>query len=211
MTPTRVFVVASSPLVRAGLRSMLAEAAADIEVVGTGAPDDSGVEALLSSAEVVLVSEDSLRGEDFGIPQPNAATDEPRAMILLTEDENVALRLKNLSLSGWGVMPAEASPEELAAAIAAVSRGLVVLPSALAEPLLEGSPAAGEAPEPLTAREGEVLELLSRGLANKSIARELSISEHTVKFHVSSIYSKLEVRSRAEAVSRGARLGLIRL
>jgi DNA-binding NarL/FixJ family response regulator len=52
---------------------------------------------------------------------------------------------------------------------------------------------------------------LSRGLANKSIARELSVSEHTVKFHVSSIYSKLQVQTRAEAVSCGARLGLLRL
>jgi len=65
--------------------------------------------------------------------------------------------------------------------------------------------------EALTARESEVLELLSRGLPNKLIARRLQISEHTVKFHVSSIYAKLGASSRTDAVSRGVRRGLITL
>ena len=65
--------------------------------------------------------------------------------------------------------------------------------------------------ETLTAREREVLELLSRGLPNKLIARRLQISEHTVKFHVSSIYAKLGASSRTDAVSRGVRRGLITL
>ncbi|MGZ6367458.1 MAG: response regulator transcription factor [Ktedonobacteraceae bacterium] len=65
--------------------------------------------------------------------------------------------------------------------------------------------------ESLTAREREVLELLSRGLPNKLIARRLQISEHTVKFHVSSIYAKLGASSRTDAVSRGVRRGLITL
>ena len=65
--------------------------------------------------------------------------------------------------------------------------------------------------EALTVREREVLELLSRGLPNKLIARRLQISEHTVKFHVSSIYAKLGASSRTDAVSRGVRRGLITL
>ena len=65
--------------------------------------------------------------------------------------------------------------------------------------------------EALTAREREVLELLSRGLPNKLIARRLQISEHTVKFHVSSIYAKLGASSRTDAVSRGVRMGFITL
>ena len=65
--------------------------------------------------------------------------------------------------------------------------------------------------ESLTAREREVLELLSRGLPNKLIARRLQISEHTVKFHVSSIYAKLGASSRTDAVSRGVRRGFITL
>jgi DNA-binding NarL/FixJ family response regulator len=76
---------------------------------------------------------------------------------------------------------------------------------------LAEAPAAEELTEPPTAREGEVLGLLARGLSNKQIARELGISEHTVKFHISSLYAKLGVGNRAEAVSRGARHGLISL
>jgi DNA-binding NarL/FixJ family response regulator len=64
---------------------------------------------------------------------------------------------------------------------------------------------------PLTERESEVLSLLSKGLANKQIAVELGISEHTVKFHVSSIYTKLNVTNRTEAVRAGLRGGWIAL
>ena len=69
----------------------------------------------------------------------------------------------------------------------------------------EGLPA----PESLTAREGEVLELLAEGLSNRRVAERLGISEHTVKFHVTSIYGKLGASSRAELIRRAARRGLI--
>jgi DNA-binding NarL/FixJ family response regulator len=65
--------------------------------------------------------------------------------------------------------------------------------------------------DPLTDREMEVLQLIAQGLANKQIAANLSISEHTVKFHVSSIYTKLGVGNRTEAVRMGVRRGLILL
>ena len=102
--------------------------------------------------------------------------------------------------------------QELGAAVAAVAQGLTVLPKTLAERLLdEPAAAVEELSEPLTSRESEVLGLVGHGLSNKMIARELHISEHTVKFHISSIYSKLGVSNRAEAVSQGARHGLISL
>lgn len=65
--------------------------------------------------------------------------------------------------------------------------------------------------EPLTARERDVLEWLALGLSNRAIATRLGISEHTVKFHVTSIYGKLAVSSRAEAIRRAVRRGLITL
>ena len=65
--------------------------------------------------------------------------------------------------------------------------------------------------EPLTAREMEVIQLMAQGLANKQIALALGISEHTVKFHLSSLYAKLGISSRTEAVKRGIELGLISL
>jgi DNA-binding NarL/FixJ family response regulator len=81
------------------------------------------------------------------------------------------------------------------------------------ELLTFGWPAASaEAPglaEELTPREREVLQLLAEGLANKAIAQQLTISEHTVKFHVNAIMSKLGAQSRTAAVVRATRLGLV--
>ena len=109
------------------------------------------------------------------------------------------------SARAWGILPADASADELCAAVHALSNGLIVGTSELLfesehEPLQRG---------PLTERESEVLGLLSTGLANKQIAAALGISEHTVKFHVSSIYTKLNVTSRTEAVREGLRSGWI--
>ncbi len=109
-------------------------------------------------------------------------------------------------------MPVGATSVELQAAVTAVAQGFVVLPVAFSEQ----RPAVGtlnlsSSEEALTNREREVLELVSQGLSNKLIARRLQISEHTVKFHISSISTKLGASSRTDAVSRGIRRGLITL
>lgn len=209
MTPTRVFVVAPTPTLRAGLRSMLGSVeAADLLVVGEAGfsvgpvPDPS-----LSEADVVLVADEELLEETA----LSVSEDGTQSVLLLSEDEGVASRLRALALRGWGVVPPDAPSEELGAAVAAVAQGLAVLPKSLAERLLDEPAAVEELSEPLTARESEVLDLLGHGLSNKMIARHLHISEHTVKFHISSLYSKLDVSNRAEAVSQGARHGLISL
>ena len=208
MTPSvRVFLAAPTPVVRAGLRSVLTGASdsADLRVVGEAAGDVASAEPVPPEADVVLVAdEDLLEGLEL-------TNDGTQALVLLSEDDHAVAALRSLPLRGWGLIPPDAAPEELGAAIGAVARGLIVFPEALGERLL-GEPAAAEEPlEPLTGREREVLELLSRGLPNKLIARELGISEHTVKFHVSSVFVKLGASSRAEAVALGARLGLITL
>ena len=209
MTPTRVFVVAPTPMARAGLRSMLASVeGVGVEVVGeSGPPADSTPEPALSASEVVLVADEDLL-EEAALAVSEGGT---QGLVLLSEEEGAAARLRALPLRGWGVVPPDAPPEELGAAVAAVAQGLVVLPKAMAEGALAGVSAAEELSEPPTAREGEVLGLLARGLSNKQIARELHISEHTVKFHISALYAKLGVGNRAEAVSQGARHGLISL
>jgi DNA-binding NarL/FixJ family response regulator len=193
---------------RAGLRSMLAAVeAADLLVVGE-AGLFSGPVPPLSGADVVLVADEELLEETA----LSVSEDGTQSLLLLSEDEDTASRLRTLSLRGWGVVPPDAPSEELGAAVSAVAQGLTVLPKTLAERLLdEPAAAVEELSEALTTRESEVLGLLGRGLSNKMIARELHISEHTVKFHISSIYSKLGVSNRAEAVSQGARHGLISL
>ena len=207
MTPTRVFVVAPTPTLRAGLRSMLAAVeGADLLVVGEAGA--SGPEPRLSEADVVLVADEGWLEETA----LSASGEGTQSLLLLSEDEDATSRLRALSPRGWGIVPPDAPSEELGAAVVAVAQGLTVLPKDLADRLLEERAAAvEELSEPLTGRESEVLGLLGGGLSNKMIARELHISEHTVKFHISSLYSKLGVSNRAEAVSQGARHGLISL
>jgi DNA-binding NarL/FixJ family response regulator len=205
MTSTRVFVAASTPVTRAGLRSMLdGVEGIDVRVVGeTASPTDPSA---LSEADVVLLADEEL------LEEAAVAEDGTQALVLISEDDHAVPRLRALPLRGWGIVPPDAPPEELAAAVSAAAHGLIALPKPLTARLLRGSSASvEELSEPLTPREREVLELLGRGLSNRLIAQELHISEHTVKFHISSLYAKLEVSNRAEAVSQGARHGLISL
>jgi len=205
---TRVLIAAPTPALRAGLRALVS--AADIEIVGEvavlGAPEVD-----MSAVDVVLVADvELLAGATRAI-----GAEAQLAILALADDSHAAELLRGLPLVGWGILPPDASPAELQTAIHTVAQGLVVLPAGLIEQLLRqrGPIAALAQPpaEPLTAREREVLQLVSQGLSNKLIARELQVSEHTVKFHVSSIFAKLGAASRTEAISRGARQGLITL
>jgi DNA-binding NarL/FixJ family response regulator len=202
----RVFVVAPTPFSSTGLRSILesAEVGADVLVVGEA---DSVVELVPPGADVVVVAGDDPLEEAARV----VAEEGTQAILLLSEDDRSVPVLREFAPRGWGVVSPDAPPEELSAAIVAVIQGLVVLPRALTGRLLRGQEVVEEPSEPLTAREREVLGLLGQGLSNKMIARDLQISEHTVKFHVSSIYAKLGAASRTEAVGLGARLGLISL
>jgi DNA-binding NarL/FixJ family response regulator len=114
-----------------------------------------------------------------------------------------------------GILPPWCSDYEIRAAIAAAADGLIVLHPDFAERGLAVSPPplreAGPVGEALSPREHEILQLLAAGLGNKQVAAQLKISEHTVKFHVNSIFNKLNASSRAEAVAIGARRGLILL
>jgi len=207
-----VFIIASAPTMRVGLRTVLTTG--EIQVIGeasTPAEFTGG----LAEIDVVVVADEEWLQE----LQPAVAEREMPALVVLSSDNHRLLPLMNmLSPHGWGVVPPDASTGQLQAAVSAVAQGLIVLSTTQAEHMLEQQRAIefndidptlpGEA---LTTREREVLELLSQGLPNKLIARKLQISEHTVKFHVSSIYAKLGATSRTDAVSRGVRRGLITL
>jgi two-component system, NarL family, response regulator YdfI len=115
-----------------------------------------------------------------------------------------------------GVLPAWATDREIQVALEAVATGLLILHGDVVEhsaakpnpSLVSAAEVHAESPSP---REREVLNLLAAGLGNKEIASQLKISDHTVKFHVTSIFNKLRVSSRAEAVAMGIRRGLIAL
>ena len=205
---TRVLVASPTPLLRAGLHTMLATP--DLQVVGEAATPEQLANAL-SGVEVVVVSAAlwSAAARLLGAePAP--------ALIVLSDDERLVNTLRGLPLRSWGLVPPDATAAELQAAVTAAAQGLIVLAQPLGERLLGGRVAVSALPaeggdEPLTSREHEVLDLLGQGLSNKQIARRLGISEHTVKFHVSALYAKLGATSRTDAVSRGARRGLITL
>lgn len=205
----RVFVIAPTPMMQAGLRTMLT--GTEVQAVGASSIADAA-STELAEIDVIVVDETLL--EDVGRTLTNIGL---IALVVLTDNiERSLALLRSLSLRSWSVVPLNATAAQLQAAVAAVAQGFVVLPSAYSVQLYEQRPAAnavmlGVVDESLTAREREVLELVSQGLSNKLIARRLQISEHTVKFHISSISTKLGAASRTDAVSRGVRLGLITL
>lgn len=111
----------------------------------------------------------------------------------------------------WGrglraILPRQAGEAEVETALTAVSQGLVVTHPDFLTPL----PNAPET-SPLSGREQEVLAFLALGRSNKEIAAQMTISEHTVKFHLASIFQKLQASNRSEAVAQGLRRGLVRV
>jgi two-component system nitrate/nitrite response regulator NarL len=107
-----------------------------------------------------------------------------------------------------GVLAPDATAEQLDAALRAVFAGLVVRSATIPE--ARGFAPADDMPL-LTPREREILGLIGEGLSNKSMARRLGISVHTVKFHLEALFLKLDATSRAEAVTKGLRGGVIEL
>lgn len=210
MSELRVTIIADDPLARAGLAGLIATL------------DDCRVVDQLSSAHGRAALLDPDRQDvilwDLGWdPEPGLAdlanVDEAGVPVLALapggEDEGEVVR------SAWaagaaGVLLRNVVPERLLAGLRAVAVGLTVWEPALAAALLPtGETDADNLVEPLTHREAEVLQLLAEGLPNKTIARRLGISDHTVKFHVNAILGKLQAQSRTEAVVRATRLGLV--
>jgi DNA-binding NarL/FixJ family response regulator len=193
-----VLLNVSSPALRAGLRALLSSDQT-IKVVNDSLEEDD----LRSETDVVIASTTHASFPGSEPDSPSSA-----ATLLLSDDPPNVGEMRR-SFRAWGVLPADVSGEELIAAVHALSQGLIVGTSTL---LFESESESGPlAHGPLTERESEVLDLLAKGMANKQIAVALGISEHTVKFHVSSIYTKLNVTNRTEAVREGLRGGWIAL
>ena len=152
--------------------------------------------------------------DDF---HPAELADAAIARVLLVREAELAdaiAGMRSNRTSIRGVLPEWSSRSEICAALEAAAQGLLVLHPDFAENSLvrPRSPAARglrETAGALSPREREVLNLLAAGSGNKQIAAQLDISAHTVKFHVTSIFNKLNASSRAEAVAIGARRGLI--
>jgi NarL family two-component system response regulator YdfI len=206
---TRVKVVASSPVVRAGLEALLREDPRFV-VLSSGGVPLPGARAQDSTADVVLM-EVASANKLATLAQPRHG--EGPATVLLADDLGRAELQRILHAGVQAVLRRDATGPEIIAAIEAAAAGLTVLSSDEMDALLPSAletGAAGIIPdEPLSVREQEVLAMMAEGLGNKEIATRLKISEHTVKFHVSSILAKLRAATRGEAVARGIREGLV--
>ncbi|MGC3997637.1 MAG: response regulator transcription factor [Anaeromyxobacter sp.] len=197
MTPLGILVVSPDPLARAGLAARVA-ARPELALAGEAGPAEAARVAAARAPDAVLW--------DLGPGAAGPASLPAGApVVALAADEAAAGAA--LRAGARGVLGRGAAPEALSAALRAAVAGLRALDPALTDPFLR-PPEAGAA-EPLTPREREVLALLAEGLANKVIAARLGISQHTAKFHVNAILAKLGVDSRAEAIVRAARLGLV--
>jgi DNA-binding NarL/FixJ family response regulator len=125
--------------------------------------------------------------------------------------------LDALTSGARAILPRSADDEEIAAAIHVVDRGLAVVPRHILDAFVAAGATntpfrnSGVTRAPLTPRELEVLSSMADGASNKTIARRLGISAHTVKFHVAAILAKLDADSRTEAVTKAAQLGLVML
>jgi len=135
------------------------------------------------------------------------------ALVLLLGQQEPLWNARALRYGVRAILDREANADEICAAIDAAHQGMVVLEPALAAEM--ATRVRSELPPltfgELTAREVEVLRLLAEGRSNKELAAQLEVSDHTVKFHISSILDKLGAASRTEAVTLGVRKGLIAL
>jgi len=200
----RVTIVSPNVALRIGLRELLGRQS-NIKVVGETVDLESVNEIETEVAVLASVSSAHLLESKGAF-----------AILFLTDDVDSIRPILNSNARAWGVLSPDATEDELAAAVHAVGEGLWVGAPSLMQSLIRLSgrreSSSAESPiEQLTAREMEVIQLMAQGLANKQIALSLGISEHTVKFHLSSLYTKLGISSRTEAVKRGIELGLISL
>ena len=200
---TRVLVLSPSPVARAGLESLLRNSAGVIEVVGSAA---SWSEYSGEDPDVILA--DWENGDELSSEISDGAPE--AALVVMADDPGLPGIAEALRSGVRAVLSRHSSASQIVAAIEAAAAGFVVLqPGDLDGLLINPQPAS--LAEPLTPREVEVLGMVAEGQSNKSIAHRLGISEHTVKFHVTSIMGKLNAGSRTEAVTQGIRQGLIML
>lgn len=202
-----VFVIAPYPSLRAGLRALI-EQTPGLAVMADAPDDELDTH---GTPDVLVIDVDS---DQPGLLD-RLTTRYSDAALLLLLDSPASYRTMTPADRATAVLLKEAGAVEIGAAIHAALQGLVVLDPAIANDLAtqrpSNTPRGGNEDEigPLTERERQVLELLALGLPNKTIAMELGISEHTAKFHVGAIMSKLSAASRTEAVAIAARRGLL--
>jgi DNA-binding NarL/FixJ family response regulator len=210
MAPQLLLAVASrSPLVRAGLAAGLG--AREGVLVVLAAESFAALRAAsFGGAEVVVVDLGDA-GEGSDTADPAFGVEGPRVVVLAEAGDE---RIGEWLIDGCSVLPKGASSAQIAAAAQAARAGLVATPPAFAADALRFERVGERRSVPpgfdaLTPRERQVLVEMSHGLGNREIGGALGISAHTAKFHVAQIIAKLDAQSRAHAVAKALRAGLV--
>ncbi len=201
----RVALVDDHPVVRAGMRALV-EGQDDLSVVGEASDAHSAVQ-LVAAIRPDVVLMDLNLGAGPGGAEATArlrALAEPPQILVLTTYDTEADIMSAIEAGAAGYLLKDAPPEDLFRAIRGTARGETILAPAVAARLMRRSGPL------LTEREVEILGLLATGGSNREIARSLFVSEATVKSHLSHIYTKLEVDTRAAAVARAIEQRIIR-
>jgi DNA-binding NarL/FixJ family response regulator len=206
--PIRILLVDDHAVVRAGIRQFL-EQAADIQVVAEASSGEEALRLLESQHPDVAVL-------DIQMPQLNGievarrmrTSSHPVGILMLTAYDDDPFVAAALKAGANGYILKTASPQTIIQAVRDVAEGQAALDPAIARKLIQQfSSRSTSGVEELTGRELEVLERAGRGLTNKAIGLELSISDRTVQNHLARIYEKLQAASRTEAVMRAVSLG----
>ena len=204
--PVRVVVVGSDPLARAGLAALLSQDE-DCEVVGQTDPDEIGAGPRTFNADAA-VWDVGWRPSEV-LEQLADAAEEGPPIVALVADEAGATGAR--VAGALGVLDRISDADALMAAVRAVGLGLSVGRPGLESNAAGSGAASADGGGDLTPREVEVLRIVAEGLPNKAVAARLGISDHTVKFHINAIFTKLGAQSRTEAVTRATRRGLLPL
>lgn len=216
---TRVAVVAAAQSARLRLESVIARSSSLELTVAARSIDAIARDPRLASSDVLLLHG---AAADFAAHHLDVLPPIPIVAIVAGRADDGAAGARLLGIGFRGVLPHDATADEIGAALEAAAAGLVVLPpeqvaemirsrAATAMPARVLPPRDGGRPPSLTAREQEILSMLAEGLPNKGIAARLGISDHTVKTHVEAVFEKLGASTRAEAVARAVRFGLLLL
>ncbi len=204
----RLLIIADDPLARAGLAALLTNQS-DYTIVGQLSTEADFTKELAIYQPDVLIWDLGWNPAEM-LPQLANLKESRYPSVVLLPDATHSIEVFKAGVQGLLLRDTEV--DNLITTIATAAQQLITIDPALVDTLIPATPSFSLAEvDPLTPRELEVLQYLAQGLPNKAIARQMDISDHTVKFHVNAVMSKLGAQSRTEAVVRATQLGLILL
>lgn len=199
-----ILIVDDHPVVCSGLTSMLS-AYGELEVVGSAASGEEALTMVEQSRPRIMLLDLRMPGMDgIGVLHALKRMSTPPRVIILTSFEKDEDIYRAIRAGAHGYLLKDTTESEMIAAISVVDAGKRYIPRHIAARLADRMMRAD-----LTGRELQILELVAQGSTNKEIAKELSISDNTVRHHVNSIMEKLEVSDRTEAVATAIRKGIL--